>query len=132
MALRLFTVHLAPRGRNADPLATELVPEGFAWGAFVLGPFWLAWHRLWLGLVLWLVLTLATLGVGSALDFGPEQRTAVELALMFGFGLVGHDLRRRRLAALGRPVRGVVAAPDAETALHRFLDRGGLMPPAAA
>ena len=40
--MKYWTAYL--RGQD-EPV---LVREGFAWGAFLFGPLWLAWHRTWI------------------------------------------------------------------------------------
>ncbi len=69
----VYTVH-APVANGADLTATDkfaFVRDGFHFWAAVAGVIWLAWHRLWLALLGWIVLMLAVdfglaaLGVGS-------------------------------------------------------------------
>jgi hypothetical protein len=61
----VYTVH-APVSNNADIRATDrfaFVRDGFHVWAAILGVVWLAWHRLWLALIGWIVLM-------TVLDFG--------------------------------------------------------------
>jgi len=54
----VYTVH-APVANNMDFRATDrfaFVRDGFHLWAAVLGVIWLAWHRLWLALLGWIVL----------------------------------------------------------------------------
>ena len=69
----VYTVH-APVTNGADLTATDkfaFVRDGFHFWAAVAGVIWLAWHRLWLALIGWIVLILAldvglaALGIGS-------------------------------------------------------------------
>ena len=117
MALRLYTVH---SGGHPDDL--ELVPEGFSWAAFVLGPLWLVWHRLWWALAGWLGVVLALALATRWLMLGDAQQGALQLALSIALGLLGHDLRRQRLAAGKRPVIGVVSGENDDAALRRLMD----------
>src|SRR3712207_2763918 len=69
-----------------------LVREGFSWGAFLFGPFWLLANRLWLAALLWLVAAVAALllaSVGGAWALP---------ALQFLLGCHARDLKRRALA----------------------------------
>ena len=53
----VYTVH-APVTGNAGIAATDsfvFVRDGFHFWAAVLGVVWLAWHRLWLALIGWIV-----------------------------------------------------------------------------
>src|SRR6202007_3328566 len=54
----VYTVH-APTANNVDFRATDrfaFVRDGFHVWAAILGVVWLAWHRLWLALIGWIVL----------------------------------------------------------------------------
>ena len=98
---------------GAEPV---LVREGFAWGALILGPFWLAAHRAWIAAALSLaayvlILTLTTLSVSAILAAG--------LAVILG--LTGHDLRRWALENRGFLLVHVVAAASQDDALFRLL-----------
>ena len=53
----VYTVH-APVPGGADLRATDkfvFVRDGFHFWAMVFGPIWLAWNRLWLALIGWIV-----------------------------------------------------------------------------
>ena len=61
----VYTVH-APVTNGADLSATDkfaFVRDGFHFWAAVAGVVWLAWHRLWLALIGWIV-------AGGCIDFG--------------------------------------------------------------
>lgn len=121
--MRVWTVHAEPPpAAGADAVAPApggvvLVPEGFAWLAFLFGPVWLAWHRLWLWAGLYL---LAVVALGLLLPAGVA--VPAEFALQFLLGAHGHDLRRRRLARRGLVETGVVAGSDLDSATARLLD----------
>jgi hypothetical protein len=55
---------------DAEPI---LVKEGFAWGAFCLGPIWLAAHRAWIaaGISLAAYVLIAVLVPGPLADLPP-------------------------------------------------------------
>ena len=121
----VYTVH-APVSHGADLAATDrfaFVRDGFHFWAAVLGPVWLAWHRLWLALIGWLILmaavdvALVRLGVGAGITLLAD----ILLALLLGFeagSLERWTLSRRHWRQLD-----VVVADDAEAAEHRFFDR---------
>ena len=108
--MRTWTVHLKP---NAQPV---LVREGWSWGAFLFGPFWLLFQRAWLpgGAVLALTLILAA---------AARQPTQALLSLALGvlLGLLGRDLVRWSLQRRGYRLAHVLAARDEEGALGRLL-----------
>ena len=101
-----------------DDAAPVLVREGFAPGAALFGPFWLALRRAWvpaaLALAAWLAVGGLTSG-GTALVLGA--------GLILLQGLFGNDLRRWSLARRRFTLVEVVAARNADTALARLLDR---------
>src|SRR6185437_5223453 len=64
-AMPVYTVH-APTANGGDIRAADgfvFVRDGFHFWAAILGVIWLAWHRLWLVLLGWIVLM-------TAIDFG--------------------------------------------------------------
>lgn len=67
----VYTVH--GRVDMSDDRAADrftFVRDGFHFWAFLLAPFWLLWHRLWLAFFGWLVLT-----VGVSADRRARCRT---------------------------------------------------------
>ena len=108
--MRTWTVHLKP---DAQPV---LVREGWSWGAFLFGPFWLLFQRAWLpgGAVLALTLILAA---------AARQPTQALLSLALGvlLGLLGRDLVRWSLQRRGYRLAHVLAERDEEGALGRLL-----------
>src|SRR4030081_2291445 len=89
VTMPVYTVH-APVRNGVDLRATArfaFVRDGFHVWAALLGPVWLAWHRLWLALIGWIVVTLAIevgmarLGAGGTAIFFAD----VLIALLMGF-----------------------------------------------
>ena len=121
----VYTVH-APVVNNMDFRATDrfaFVRDGFHVWAAVFGVVWLAWNRLWLALIGWIVLMTAIdiafvrLGFGAGIVFLVD----VLLALLLGFeatSLKRWTLSRRRWQQLD-----IVVADDEEAAERRFFDR---------
>ena len=107
--MRVFTAHV----HATEP--PRLVREGWSWGAFLFGPFWLLAHRAWLAALLWAALCC----VPALLPRGWGLVAAGAVAWLAG--LVGRDLVRWSLARRGYVLAHVVAAPDQDTALARFL-----------
>lgn len=108
--MKSWTVHLKP---DRPPV---LLREGWSWGAFVFGPFWLLVRRAWLPAVLWLAFSvlLAVLAPGGA-------RPVLAFALSVLAGLLGWDLVRWSLLRRGYGLVHVLAARDEEAALARLL-----------
>jgi hypothetical protein len=121
----VYTVH-APV-TNGDGLATTdrfaFVRDGFHVWAALLAPIWLAWHRLWLALIGWIVVVvaldvgMAALGVGSAavfwVNFLIALLTGLEAASLWRWTLSGRHWRQL----------DIVVADDEEAAERRFFDR---------
>lgn len=120
MALRVYTVHLPPASANDG--APILVKEGFSWPAFVLGPIWTLWQRLWL-VSTFLIAFYIALGAGlDALALDEITKSLISLTVHVLIGLSAADWRRAGLRRRGYAEVGVVSGPDLESALRRFLD----------
>jgi hypothetical protein len=121
----VYTVH-APVMTDAGIRATDrfaFVRDGFHVWAALIGVIWLAWHRLWLALIGWIVLLLAV-------DFGMAALGArggaillanLLLALLMGFEAA--SLRRWTLSRRNWRQLDIVVADDEEAAERRFFDR---------
>jgi hypothetical protein len=121
----VYTVHEpSPRADEsaADPVRFRFVRDGFHFWAFVLGPVWMLWHRLWLVFLLYLVFSVA-MHVGlwfAGATFGTKFFIGVLVSMLIG--LEAPTLRRWTLARRGWATIGVVSADDVETAERRFFD----------
>jgi hypothetical protein len=108
--VKLYAAHLK---YDAEPV---LMREGFSWGAFILGPLWLAAHRAWIpaGLSFAALVLIAV--------FAPEPASAV---LSFGvsaiLGLTGRDLCGWSLEQRGYLLAQVLAAQTEDEAWMRLL-----------
>jgi hypothetical protein len=121
----VYTVH-APVMNDAGINAADrfaFVRDGFHLWAALAGVVWLAWHRLWLALIGWIVLLLAV-------DFGMAALGArggaillanLLLALLMGFEAA--SLRRWSLSRRKWRQLDIVVADDEESAERRFFDR---------
>jgi hypothetical protein len=108
--MRFWTAHIRP---DAEPI---LVREGFAWGALVFGPLWLALHRAWIPAAL----SLAAFVLANALAPAPVAGV-LNLGLAVFLGLTGHDLRRWSIGHRGYLLAYVLAARDETDAWSRLL-----------
>ena len=121
----VYTVH-APVTGNAGIAATDrfvFVRDGFYVWAALLGVVWLAWHRLWLALIGWIILMAAIDVAMTRLGVSPTAIFLVDafIALLMGFeaaSLWRWTLSRRRWRQLD-----IVVADDEEAAERRFFDR---------
>jgi Protein of unknown function (DUF2628) len=120
----VFTVHgpLASDG-SADTDRFVFVRDGFHFWAFLLGPLWLFWHRLWVMLVIYIAVVASIIAVMIWLRTGTDTGLLVALlvALLTGYEAASGwrwSLSRGRWHELG-----VVVADDEESAERRFFAR---------
>jgi Protein of unknown function (DUF2628) len=134
--MKIYTVH-EPRLRKdevaPDPDRFRFIRDGFYFWAFLLGPVWMLWHRLWLVLVIYLVGTTAIQWGLFALGVPGVVKFAVGFLIALLIGFEGGSLRRWSLRRRFTQV-GVVAARDLEEAERRFFEEwtGEVSPPAPA
>jgi hypothetical protein len=118
--MHVYTVHVPPFShKDRDPI---LIKEGFNWAAFLFSAVWTLYRRLWLataGIVVAVAVALALMG---AFGIEPPVEAVVLAAIAFLVGAHGNDWYRRKLVKRGFREEGVVAAPNADAALRRFLD----------
>jgi Protein of unknown function (DUF2628) len=124
-SMSVYAVYQPPL-RPADNLPVTdrfvFVRDGFSWWAFLLTPFWMLRHRLWLVLSVY-VLVLA--GIDAALHaLGASTFTIVLAGALISLfvGLEAGTLRRWTLSGRGWRNVGVVSGHDAEEAERRFFD----------
>jgi len=123
--MSVYTVHEPPlrsAGASAEPERFVFVRDGFYWWAFLLTPFWMVRHRLWLVLVIYLAVTavLDTALRGFGVSAFLIALIGILISLLIGFEastLRRTTLRRRRWRNVG-----VVAGDDLEDAERRFFD----------
>ena len=119
-----FTVHEPPprkREKTAPSERYAFVRDGFYFWAFLLGPVWMLYHRLWLVFVLY---ALGITGMYAAL-WALGVSALVKLVVSFFIAiLVGFEAGSLRRWSLRRwTSRGIVVAFNREAAEHRFFDR---------
>ncbi len=121
----VYTVH-APVTNNLDLRATDrfnFVRDGFHFWAALLGVVWLAWHRLWLALLGWIVLMIAVDVAMIRLGVGPIAVLLVDCLLALLLGFEAPSLQRWTLSRRNWRQLDIVVADDEETAERRFFDR---------
>jgi hypothetical protein len=121
----VYTVH-APTANDAGVRATDrfaFVRDGFHFWALILGPVWLAWHRLWLALLGWIVLVAAIDAAMARLGAGGGAIFLVDLLLAVLLGFEAASLKRWTLSRRNWRQLDIVVADDEEAAERRFFDR---------
>jgi Protein of unknown function (DUF2628) len=118
-----YTIHAPPPKageQTSDPQRFLLVRDGFHFWAFLLGPLWLIYRRLWLVLALYLVVA-GVLGGGVAALRGPATlQITFDLLVALLVGFEAATLRRWTLSRRGWRTLGFVVADDEESAERRF------------
>lgn len=121
--MSVYTVHeppLRPGEASADPDRVTFVRDGFHFWAFLLGPVWMLWRRLWVVCLLYLVvvaLVQAGLWLAHANTLA-QVIVATLIALLVGFEAA--TLRRWTLRRRGWKNVAVVVGDDLESAERRF------------
>ncbi len=123
--MAVYTVHQPPLGSGAaaaDAYRFVFVRDGFSWLAFLLTPFWMLRHGLWLVLAIYLLLS-AALDAGLR-ALGASAVTLILAGVLISFlaGLEGGTLRRFKLACRHWHNIGVVTGDRLEDAERRFFD----------
>jgi hypothetical protein len=122
----VYTVH-APLG--ADPAVRDetdrfvFVRDGFHFWAFLFGPIWLLWRRLWLALLFYVVVVVACALALAALQVGAGVRLVAMLLIALLMGFEAASLWRWTLSRRNWHQIDIVVADDEETAERRFFDR---------
>jgi hypothetical protein len=123
--MTVYTVH-EPRPRKSET-ATDadrfvFVRDGFYFWAFVLGPIWILWHRLWLVLLAYIVGSVVLQAVLWILGVSGVVKFAVGVLISLLVGFEAASLRRWTFARRKWKNLGVVVGEDVEAAERRFFD----------
>jgi hypothetical protein len=121
----IYTVH-APAADGVDLHATDkfaFVRDGFYVWAALLGGAWLAWHRLWLAVIGWIILMAATDAGLMRLGAGRSAVFLADCLIALLIGLEAASLKRWTLARRNWRQLDIVVADNEEAAERRFFDR---------
>ena len=121
--MAVFTVHEPPL-RPADPVPdierALFVRDGFSFAAFLFGPLWMLWHRMWLVLLAYLVLAGGLLAALLAAGASRSAILAAGFLVALLVGLEAPTLRRITLSRRRFKEVGLVGGDDREVAERRF------------
>ena len=121
----IYTVH-APVLADAGVAATDrfaFVRDGFHVWAALFAPIWLAWHRLWLALIGWMVVVAGIDAAMAALGAGGNAIFLVDVMLALLMGFEAASLRRWTLSRRNWRQIDIVVADDEEQAERRCFER---------
>jgi hypothetical protein len=116
--MRIYTVHELP-GAPLDGNGIVLVKEGFSFPAFAFSWIWLAFHRLWIALAIWIGAAVSLSYLAQEIA-GPGAAAIVSLALNFMLGAEANDIRRWTLSRIGYREAGIAAGATLEEAERNF------------
>jgi hypothetical protein len=130
--MRFYSVH-EKAGLDDPEARLAVVKDGFCWPALFIPALWLAYHRLWLGLVLYLAAA-ALLGLLSeAIGLTGVAGFALSLGFAVFVAAEANDWRRRALERRGWRLVAFLPAADQSEAEWRYLARrlgpAGTAPP---
>jgi len=121
--MSIYTVHepLPRKGEtSADPERFAFVRDGFYFWAFLLGPIWMLWRRLWLVTVLYVVGSVALHILLWLLGVPGTARALVSFLVALLIGFEAGTLWRWTLTRRGWKYLGVVVGDDLESAERHF------------
>jgi Protein of unknown function (DUF2628) len=121
----VYTVH-APLASGVDLRATDrfvFVRDGFHLWAAVFGVLWLAWHRLWLALIGWIIVVAAVDAILLRVGIGGGTVVLADILLALLLGFEASSLERWSLSRGGWRQLDVVVGDDLDAAERRFFER---------
>lgn len=119
-----YTIHVPAKAvtRAAALERAVFVRDGWSWGAFAFGPFWLFWHRHFIvGAIIFCAFGFAT-SVLQALPMLDEARIGILALLQLLLGLEGASLRRLALGWAGYAEEALAVGEDRETLERRYFE----------
>jgi hypothetical protein len=118
--MEVFNIYL--RGSATTATDALAIKEGFCWPAFLFGPFWALWHRMWFSAAaMAAAYVMFIVGVSVAGANESIANTAIiGVAALIGFA--ANDWRQSGMLGNGWHLAGLSAAADADAALRRFID----------
>lgn len=120
--MAVYTVHEPPAGRGSVVPSDKavFVRDGFYFWAFLLGPIWMLWRRLWLVLLIYLVVMAALHAAFWYLDVREIAQFLINTAIAFLIGLEASTLQRWTLARRGWTETASVVGDDLDSAERRY------------
>ena len=113
-----------PEGDRREEIEqARIVPERFAWSAFLLTGLWLLGKRLWLATLVFVLLWGALIWLNSRFGLHPSALVLIYWSLALFLGIEGNNLVTRKLARQGWRLADVVEARNLAEAERRYFER---------
>jgi Protein of unknown function (DUF2628) len=109
---------------------TLFIKDGFSIGAFLLGPVWLLWRRMWLVLLFWLAAEIALLVIARLLHFDGRLAGFVTLLFNICVSLEANALRAWTLRGKGWRFLGLTVGRTITEAEQRHFAERTIIEPA--
>jgi hypothetical protein len=123
--MRVYSVH-EPPVRGPDPLPDAerfiFVRDGFYFRAFLFAPLWMLWHRMWLVLAGYVIVSAMLETALVALGASAMDVSVVAVLISLLVGLEASTLRRFSLDRRGWRNVGIISGDDLEDAERRFFE----------
>ncbi len=112
-------VVMQPPGSGGSSGRAELVRDRFSWIGFLVPPFWLLWHRLWIEALLVVAAAIALAALGEVAGLG-ALAAGLSLLVSVYVGLEGPALRLAALRRRGWREAGIIEAGSRDEAEIRL------------
>ena len=113
-----------PEGDRREEIEqARLIPEHFAWGAFLLTGLWLLGKRLWLATLLFVLFWGVLIWLNSRFGLHASALSLIYWAVALFLGIEGNNLVIRKLTRQGWRVSDVVEARTLAEAERRYFER---------
>lgn len=124
--MAFYTVMTPPpdgSDRREEIEQARLVPEHFAWGAFLFTGLWLLGKRLWLATLIFVLAWGALIWLNSRFGLHASALTLIYWAIALFLGVEGNNLVLRKLTRQGWRLADVVEARNLAEAERRYFER---------
>lgn len=118
--MAVYSVH-EPEGRSFDPAADVVfVRSGFSAAAVVFGVLWFVWHRMWLGLGLYILVLFALGFAGVVAQLHPTGIMFMQSLVAITLGFQAAYIRRWHLERRGIREVAVTSGRNLDAAEIQF------------
>lgn len=118
---KIYVVYEKPEASEPTE-RVELVREGFALWAFILGILWLLGKRLWVLASMYFAVIIVCAVLTELLQFSEGGKLALQLWVQFMFGFHAYDLEGWWLKRRGYRFAGIIAAESVNAATRRYYE----------